>query len=164
MKHHSKSLKPFVRISMLTALAAVLTMFPQIPVGNGYVHFGDCIIYITAIFFGPLPAAIVGAIGHALADLISGYAIYAIPTLWIKGILGFVTGKIVFGCHTKPLRLILAAALSFVIVSGGYFLTELLLYGLETALLSLLFPMQWVMSILASGVLVPIMAKIVTKL
>lgn len=41
--------KQFVRVAMLTALACVLTIVPKVPIGGGYVHFGDCIIYVAAI-------------------------------------------------------------------------------------------------------------------
>lgn len=40
--------KQFVRVAMLTALACVLTIVPKVPIGGGYVHFGDCIIYVAA--------------------------------------------------------------------------------------------------------------------
>ena len=47
--------KTFVRCGMLTALACVLTMVPQIPTGTGgYVHFGDSIIYVASAFLGPI--------------------------------------------------------------------------------------------------------------
>ena len=89
--------KQFVRVAMLTALACVLTIVPKVPIGGGYVHFGDCIIYVAAMILGPIPGAIVGAIGHSLADFISGYPIFCIPTFIIKGIMGFAIGKIVYG-------------------------------------------------------------------
>lgn len=33
--------KKFIRVSILTGLACLLTIFPKIPFGGGYVHFGD---------------------------------------------------------------------------------------------------------------------------
>ena len=51
--------KQFVRVAMLTALACVLTIVPKVPIGGGYVHFGDCIIYVAAMILGPIPGAIV---------------------------------------------------------------------------------------------------------
>ena len=50
--------KQFVRVAMLTALACVLTIVPKVPIGGGYVHFGDCIIYVAAMILGPIPGAI----------------------------------------------------------------------------------------------------------
>ncbi|MEG1880632.1 MAG: ECF transporter S component, partial [Oscillospiraceae bacterium] len=86
--------KKFIRISMLTALAVVLTMVPKIPTPTGgYVHFGDSIIYLASIFLGPWAGAAVGAVGHSLADIIGGYPIFALPTFFIKGLMGYTLGK-----------------------------------------------------------------------
>ena len=49
--------KQFVRVAMLTALACVLTIVPKVPIGGGYVHFGDCIIYVAAMILGPIPVS-----------------------------------------------------------------------------------------------------------
>lgn len=89
--------KQFVRVAMLTALACVLTIVPKVPIGSGYVHFGDCIIYVAAMILGPIPGAIVGAIGHSLADFISGYPYSVYRHLLLKDIMGFAIGKIVYG-------------------------------------------------------------------
>lgn len=151
--------KKFVRVAMLTGLACLLTFFPKIAIGEGYVHFGDCIIYITAIMLGPVSGAIVGAVGHSLADLLSGFAVFAVPTFIIKGIMGFVIGKIVFK-NTNIKRFILAGVAALVIVTLGYFLAEMLLLGRAAALMSLVSsPIQWTMSMIASAAVVPVLIK-----
>lgn len=165
MSHRNLNIKTLIRLAMLIALSTVLTLFPQIPAGNGYVHFGDCIIYLAAIFLGPVSGALVGAIGHALADILSGFAIFAIPTFLIKGLVGFAVGKIVSSRSMTPIRLILAALSALVIVGLGYFLTELFLYGISGALLSLFStPVQWLMSVAASAVLIPVLQRIKGKI
>ena len=89
--------KTFVRCGMLTALACVLTMVPQIPTGTGgYVHFGDSIIYVASAFLGPICGAVVGAVGHSLADILTGHIIFALPTFIIKGLMGFAIGKLLY--------------------------------------------------------------------
>ena len=144
--------KQFVRVAMLTALACVLTIVPKVPIGGGYVHFGDCIIYVAAMILGPIPGAIVGAIGHSLADFISGYPIFCIPTFIIKGIMGFAIGKIVYR-HVDIKHFIIGGIVALVIVTGGYFVAE-------TALVSLISsPIQWCMSMVASAIIVPILIK-----
>ena len=165
MKSEKLNSQTLVRIAMLTALATVLTMFPQIPAGNGYIHFGDCIIYLAAIFLGPIPGAIVGAVGHALADILSGFAIFAIPTFIIKGLIGFTVGKIVSADNMTPIRLTLAALAALVIVTLGYFLAELPLYGISSAILVFTSsPVQWLMSVAASAVLIPLLQKLKGKI
>ena len=88
--------KKIVRIAMFTALAAVLTMFPHFPTATGYVHFGDSVIYIAAAFFGPLAGAIVGGVGHALADLMSGYRCIFQLHLLLKGNHGLCNGQLLY--------------------------------------------------------------------
>ncbi len=155
---HGKTLW-LTRCAVLAALACVLTIFPKVPIGEGYVHFGDCVIYATAILMGPSAAAAVGAIGHSLADLISGYPIYCIPTFIIKALLGFTVGKILSG-SVNAKRLVLAAVVSFLIVVFGYFVAEWPLFGKAQALVSLVSsPIQWGMSMVASAVIVPILVK-----
>ncbi len=98
--------------------------------------------------------AIVGAIGHSLADFISGYPIFCIPTFIIKGIMGFAIGKIVYG-HVDIKHFIIGGIVALVIVTGGYFVAEIPLMGYETALVSLISsPIQWCMSMVASAIIV----------
>ncbi len=151
--------KKFVRTAMLAALACVLTIVPKIPIGAGYVHFGDCIIYAAAMLLGPAAGAIVGAVGHSLADLISGFPEFCIPTLIIKGIMGFVIGKIVYR-HIDVKHFIIGGIAALIIVTVGYFLAELPMMGYETALISLISsPIQWAMSMTASAVIMPVLIK-----
>lgn len=155
----SMNIKKFARIAILTALACLLTFFPKVPMGEGYVHFGDCIIYFAAIILGPIPGAIVGAVGHSLADLLSGFVVFCIPTFIIKGILGFVIGKIVYK-RTNVKRFIVAGVASLLIVTVGYFVAEIPLLGYEAALISLVSsPIQWAMSMVASAAIVPVLLK-----
>lgn len=161
----TNNLKSFVRVAMLTALACVLTMFPQIPTGTGgYVHFGDSIIYVAAAFMGPLAGAIVGAVGHSLADLLSGYVIFAVATFVIKGVMGFAIGKILYGSFSK-VRFLIAGVVSLAIVTLGYFFAEIPMFGVSTA--SIVFissPVQWLMSVVASAVFIPVISKVRTKI
>lgn len=159
------NIKAFTRIAMLAAIACILTMFPQIKtVAGGYVHFGDSIIYITAALLGPIPAAIVGSLGHSLADLLSGSPIFILPTFIIKGFLGYAAGKVLYNRITaKPLAL--TAAIAFFIVVGGYFLTEIIIFGIDIAMVSLISsPIQWIMSIISTSILLPIFKKVFKSL
>lgn len=158
-------LRTFVRIAMLTALAAVLTMFPQIPTGTGgYVHFGDSVIYLAAVFLGPLPGAAVGAVGHGLADLLTGHAVFVLPTFLIKGLIGFTVGKIAYQ-KIDVRHFVLAGLAALCIVTFGYFLAEIPLYGLASAAVVFISsPVQWLMSVAASAVLIPLVNRIGRKI
>ncbi|MCC7573909.1 MAG: ECF transporter S component [Candidatus Methanofastidiosum sp.] len=66
-------------VAVFSALAFVATRFLQIPIlqTGGYLNFGEAVIYLAAIVFGPIVGGLVGAIGPALADLSSPYAAFA---------------------------------------------------------------------------------------
>ena len=153
-------IKKLVFISILTALSASLTLF-QFRLGRGYVHFGDSIIYITALLLGPLPAAFAGGVGHAMADYISGYPVYILPTLVIKSLTGFTFGLIA-GDGRSFVRLSAAFMVALVIITGGYFLAEIVIGNTAEALLSLIAsPIQWLMSIAAVTAFLPVFRKII---
>lgn len=153
--------KKIVRIAMFTALAAVLTMFPHFPTATGYVHFGDSVIYIAAAFFGPLAGAIVGGVGHALADLMSGYPVYIPITFAVKAIMGYVTGKLLYQHKFAPGRVAVTAVIDLFIVTVGYFIPEIFMYGFAAALnVFISSPLQWLMSVAAFAILYPIMDKV----
>lgn len=156
--------KKLIRIAMLTALAAVLTLFPQLrtPTG-GYVHFGDSIIYLASIFMGPVPGAIVGAVGHSISDLISA-PVFVPATFIIKGLMGFLIGLIAYQ-KLDIKHLVFAGIVALLLVTGGYFIAESIMFGVPAALTVLVSsPVQWLMSVVASAVLIPVVSKIRGKI
>lgn len=132
---NGKKIRQLTMGGLLGALVALLTAYVSVPIAGGYFHPGDAMIALTGYMLGPY-AAIPAAIGSALADLLAGYTIYAPFTLVIKGVLGLVAG---FGCvgGKTGARAALMMLLGGVVIVGGYFLTDMLLYSLETALVSL---------------------------
>ena len=69
---------------MFAAMIYVLTMFVKVPLGPGYVHFGDAMLYVCAMLMGAPWACIAGAIGEGLADVTGGFGIYFPATALIK--------------------------------------------------------------------------------
>ena len=116
-------------IAVFSALAFVATRFIQIPIlqTGGYLNFGEAIIYIAAIFFGPFVGGLVGAIGPALADVTSPYAAFAPFTFVIKGIEGFVVGKISSN-DQKTINKISGILAGGGIMVLGYYLVEILVF------------------------------------
>ena len=116
--------------AVFVALAFVATFVIQIPVGIGYVNFGDAVVMTAAVVLGPLGGAIVGGLGPALADVATGFVVYAPFTLAIKALEGFVCGLImkkVLPSKNSYLRALIAFAVSGVIVIAGYFFADFLL-------------------------------------
>jgi uncharacterized membrane protein len=86
--------KDIAVVAVFSGLVFVLTMFSiPMPMG-GYWHFGNVMIMISAILFGPLVGGLTGMIGATLADLVLGYGMWAPFTFWIKFVNGMVAGLI----------------------------------------------------------------------
>ncbi|MBQ1507116.1 MAG: ECF transporter S component [Ruminococcus sp.] len=85
-KAPAKSVKLLAATAMFAALVTVTTSFIKMPTMLGYAHAGDGILYIgAAVLPGPF-GVIAASLGGALADLLSGYAHWAIPTAIIKAL------------------------------------------------------------------------------
>ena len=121
--------------ALSAAIICVVTMFPQIPVPatGGYIHMGDAIILVSAWLLGPIYGTIAAGIGSALADLFSGYVIYAPATLVIKALVAicavFLVRAIQKLTKSKPTSYIVSAVIAELVMVLGYFLYELCLYG-----------------------------------
>ena len=91
MNNSKESLKTktMVTAALLAAMIFLSTGYIlHIPVGaSGYVHIGDAFIYLAAVLLPAPYAMLAGAIGAGLADVTTGAAIWAIPTMMIKPML-----------------------------------------------------------------------------
>ena len=67
--------------ALAIALVCVSTMVIQIPIPLGYMHLGNCCILLVSVYFGNMTGMLAGGIGSCLADLLSGYTQWIIPTL-----------------------------------------------------------------------------------
>jgi len=136
------------------ALITVATMVIQIPIGSGgYLNFGDAFVLLSAWSIGPLYGTAAAAVGSALADILSGYVMYAPATFVIKGLVALAAWSVcrilsadVQDSHTSedslrkrrnPMigRLISGTVAEFLMVFG-YFLWEMLIFGEGFAALS----------------------------
>lgn len=121
-------------VAIMTALVAVGTMIIRVPNPmGGYFNVGDAVIFFCALSFNPIIGGVAGGLGSSIADII-GFPIFAIPTLVVKGLEGFLASlisnkKSIF----RDILAIIAAGSEMVI---GYFLIELyaLQWGLGGAL------------------------------
>lgn len=122
--------------ALMSALIFVLTVLPRIPTPiGGYVHLGDVGIMFSALAFGPWVATVAGGIGTALADIGGGYAQFAFFSFLVHGAQGAMVA--VLARKLNSLRLALAVIAGALIVMGGYFLAEVVLYGMGEAILEL---------------------------
>ncbi|MDR3281192.1 MAG: TIGR04002 family protein [Synergistaceae bacterium] len=121
-----------VLTSLFAAMIFVVTAyFPRIPTARGYIHIGDAVIYLAASIL-PLPfSAAAAGLGGMLADVLSGYAIWAPYTIVVKICLtlAFTAKRENFLCG----RNIFASILAFPITIGGYYLAAFIMTGSAAA-------------------------------
>lgn len=133
MNTNSKDkLRVLTLAALFTAMTTVATLLIQIPTPTkGYVNLGDAVVNLGAWVLGPVYGAAAAGIGSAIADIVSGYVIYAPVTLVVKAAMAAVSGIVIrsAGKSAAPLPARIAAAASAeVIMIVGYALFEALLY------------------------------------
>ncbi len=125
--------KKIVLAAMLTALCCVATMIIKIPSPlKGYINLGDCVVLLSGFILSPIYGFLTAGVGSALADIFSGYVIYAPATFIIKGIMAVIT----YFCHkcmhkklgNTPSRII-GGSIAEITMVLGYFVFEGFLYG-----------------------------------
>lgn len=124
--------RKMVIAAVFAALTLIATMVIQIRLtANGFVNIGDCMVVICGIFLGPVYGVLAAGIGSSLADIISGYFIYAPATFVIKSLMAFFASVI-----AKNKSIVLAVIASFIaefIMISGYFLYEIIIIGVPSA-------------------------------
>ena len=130
-----------VTAAMFAALTCVVTMIVKIPSPlKGYINIGDCIVLLVGWMLSPMYGFLAAGIGSALADIFSGYVIYAPATFIIKGLMALIAyygasfllkkAKNIFGQ-------IVSGAIAEVWMVVGYFLFEGCLYGFASSLVNI---------------------------
>lgn len=87
-----------VMIGMFAALCFIGFQFLRIDInvagGKTAFHLGNVFLLVSALLLGPVSGALAGSIGMTLADLTSGYAMYAPTTFFLKFCIGLITGLV----------------------------------------------------------------------
>jgi len=122
------------RLSAAGLLAAIIflsTYFLQIPVFTGNINLGDGAILLAAYLIRS-DAIFAAAVGAMLADLLSGYAIYAPATFCIKALM--VLAALPLIRSGKRIRRVFAFCIAEAAMVFGYFLYDTLIFGLAGAI------------------------------
>ena len=144
MLNVNEKIKKLVITALMAALTCVMTLVVQIPMPlGGYVNLGDgVILLLSAVILGPLYGALAGAIGACLADIISGFAIYAPGTFVIKALIAVVAFYVykAIDKHIKNTSItfvakLVAGVLGEIVMVAGYFVYDATVmgYGLAAA-------------------------------
>jgi len=112
--------------AVMASLVAVGTLIIRIPNPmGGYFNVGDVMIFACALTFNPFISGFAGGVGSAVADII-GFPVFAIPTLIIKGLEGYLASLIANKKNAfRDVFAVTAAGSEMVI---GYFLAEAYLF------------------------------------
>jgi uncharacterized membrane protein len=123
-KKRQRTLVQITLSGVLAALVAVATLIVQIPnpATRGYINFGDIMIFVSALAFGPMIGGFAGSFGSAIADAVSGYGYFAPFTFIIKGAEGAIAGLISNRLSVR--RDMLAVVFAGSEMVAGYFLAE----------------------------------------
>lgn len=129
----NSKIKQLTIAALFAALACVATMIIKIPSPlKGYLNIGDCVVLLSGWLLPPFCGFLAAGIGSALADLFSGYMIYAAATFVIKGLMALVAYYVHTALnkklHSLPSRLI-SGVLAEIVMVLGYFVFEGFMYG-----------------------------------
>jgi uncharacterized membrane protein len=110
--------------AVMTALVAMATFMVQIPnpPTGGYINFGDIMIFVSALAFGPIVGGIAGSFGSFISDIVSGYGYFAPFTFVVKGTEGVLAGLI--SNKRNMSRDVVAVIIAGAEMIIGYFLAE----------------------------------------
>jgi uncharacterized membrane protein len=146
----------------MAALIFVATWLVHIPIPRttGYLNLGDVFIVSAAFLVGGPLAAAAAAIGSGLADVASGAAVYLPATVVIKAVMALAAGLI---CQRQAgfARLLTAAVVAELIMVGGYFAFEWMVFDLSYALAALPFnALQLLGNLVAVAVFAPALKRV----
>lgn len=148
--------------ALLATLVCIATMIIKIPSPlKGYVNLGDPVVLLSGWLL-PLPYGFLAAgLGSALADLFSGYIIYAPATFIIKGLMAataFYMFKLIK--LNKTAARIISAVSAEIIMVVGYYVFEGFMYGFITSAVNIVSnAVQGIAGIIIGTVIVKIFEK-----
>ena len=131
----SEHLRKLILSALLAALTCIATIVIQIPTAmQGYINLGDSFVLLCGWLLGPAYGFCAGAIGSAMADLLTGYMQYVPGTFVIKGLIALAAVllyrvfKKCLGGRELP-ALLLSSLAAECIMTAGYFAYAILLMG-----------------------------------
>ena len=134
-KYRDFTAKDLVLTALMTAIVFLATFVPHIPIPLGYAHLGDAVIFLFALLAPRRSALFAACLGSALADFMSGFAIWIVPTLVIKLVLAEIVCRTA-RARSGMVRIALAFALASLWMAIAYTLAGAVLYDSFTAALA----------------------------
>ncbi len=152
--------KEITLTAMLTSMIAVVTIFLKINSPIGYFHLGDAVMFTFALIF-PLKISLpAGVIGMGMADLLSGYYAYIVPTIIIKAVMVLLIHY--FKCSSSRINYVTCVIVG-TLGTILYFITGLILYQNISQQITYL-PLDILQAIVIAPILGVILSNILSEL
>lgn len=160
-KSSKAKVKDICFTAVMGALIFAFTYTFKIPMGAGYTHIGDSIIFLSIALIGSKRSSLAAGIGAALADLIGGYTVWVLPTLIIKSVMALICGLFAEKIFkNKTVGYFVGCILGGVFQIFGYSVARTIIYDFKTAIASLpTLTLQTVVGFVVAIVLIVIFNK-----
>ncbi|MGL4109248.1 ECF transporter S component [Clostridium sp. LP20] len=138
------STRDLVLTSLMTALVFLAGSIIKVPSVGGFVHIGDCMVFLSVIVLGKKKGTVASAVGMVLVDAMGGYYMWAPFTFIIKGTMAYIAGTLIErfngleGTDHFKKEYILAFIISGIFMILGYFLAGTVIAGFLTEKIGLL--------------------------
>jgi len=164
------NIKKLVISALFCTLTTIATMILKVPTPtHGYIHIGDGLVLLCGIILGPVTGGLAAGLGSMLADIFTGYFIFAPITFLIKALAAFITGTLfhimrkndnkVIQNDTK--QIIFSGIAGSGVVTIGYFIYESILYSIPSATVGIYMNLlQNLFGIIIAVLLMPILIRI----
>lgn len=135
--NQSDRVRNLCETALFVAIVFIGVFLIKIPGPFGYTHIGDSMIFLSVLMLGGKRGAVAGGIGAALADIVSGYTVWAVPTLICKAMMAALMGAMIkhhaFGLKGRGLWIVSAAA-GGVLQGIGYLIFWYFMFGKAAAI------------------------------
>lgn len=127
------NLRKMVFGAMFAAFIMLATMYLRIPGATGYYHLGDGLIYACAVLLGPVTGGLAAAVGSFMADMLSGYPVWAPWSMLIKGLTAVMVALLARRSRS-PFRLGASMIAGALVTIVGYGLATWVMYGMPAVI------------------------------
>lgn len=127
--------RELVLMGLMIALVWLAGSVIKIPSVGGFVHVGDCMVFLCVVILGKKKGAVASAFGMMLVDVLGGYFLWAPFTFVIKGAMAYIAGSILEILEVKHGRLfsyITAFLVSGIFMVIAYFGAGIIMAGFLT--------------------------------
>ncbi|MBW6410813.1 ECF transporter S component [Clostridium weizhouense] len=126
--------KELVLMGLMIALVYLAGSIIKIPSVGGFVHIGDCMVFLSVIVLGKNKGAVSSALGMFLVDVLGGYYLWAPFTLIIKGLMAYIAGIILerMKSHNVVFSYVITFFISGLFMVVGYFFAGTIMAGFLT--------------------------------